>query len=53
LYDFGKDKKDKGILDIGIAKSRQLGKQGIVRLIWIDREHRYGDMAEEGALAIR
>ena len=42
LYDAN---KDKGILEIGIAKTRQLGMQGIVKLVWLEKEHRYVDMA--------
>lgn len=45
LYD---PHKDKGILEIGVAKTRQLGLQGVVRLIWVEKEHRYRDMANEG-----
>lgn len=43
LYEAG---KSKGILEIGIAKTRQLGKQGVVKLIWVERQHRYGDYAK-------
>lgn len=41
LYDTS---KDKGIMEIGIAKIRQLGTQGVVRLIWVEKEHRYRDI---------
>jgi len=41
LYEPG---KDKGILEIGVAKTRQLGLQGVVKLVWVEKEHRYRDM---------
>ncbi len=39
--------KEKGILYVYIAKSRQIGKTGVVKLVWSEREHRYKDLANE------
>jgi replicative DNA helicase len=36
--------KDKGILEMKIAKHRQLGVDGVVKLVWVHKEHRYRDM---------
>jgi len=46
LYDPG---KNKGILEIKMAKHRQLGGEGVVRLVWVEKEHRYRDAARQGA----
>jgi replicative DNA helicase len=43
LYD---PNKDKGILEIRVAKNRQLGVEGIVKLVWIKDAHRYEDMVK-------
>jgi replicative DNA helicase len=45
LYD---PDKDKGILEIGIAKTRQLGLQGVVKLVWVEKEHKYRDITRRG-----
>ena len=38
--------KDNGVLEIGIPKVRQLGLQGVVKLVWVGKEHRYRDTAK-------
>ena len=40
LYDA---KKDKGILEMRVGKTRQLGLEGTVKLVWVEKEHRYWD----------
>ncbi len=43
LYDAG---KEKGILYVGIAKIRQIGKTGVVKLCWNEKNHRYCSLEE-------
>ncbi len=43
LYDAS---KEKGILYVGIAKIRQIGKTGVVKLVWNEAQHRYCDLQE-------
>ena len=40
--------ENKGILEIRIAKTRQLGIDGIAKLAWRPKYHRYGDYFNEG-----
>jgi replicative DNA helicase len=49
MYPYEKDycqDEDKGVLEIKVAKMRQLGLEQTVKLIWVEDQHRYRDKAK-------